>query len=44
MHRLLDYGVHFEKVSVLRKGYGYGNRFAGRAGLELVRFVVLKFR
>ncbi|KAF3044579.1 hypothetical protein E8E11_008171 [Didymella keratinophila] len=42
MDRLLDFGVHFKKVTILRKGYG--NQFADRAALELARFVMLKFQ
>jgi hypothetical protein len=40
MHWLLDFGVCFTKVTILRKGHG--NREADRAALELARFVMLK--
>lgn len=42
MHWLLDFGVCFMKVTILRKGHG--NREADRAALELARFVMLKFQ
>jgi len=39
---LLDFGVRFGKVTIMRKGHG--NRPADRAALELARLVMLEFR
>jgi hypothetical protein len=40
--RLLDFGVRFKKVTILRKGHG--NQLADYAALDLARFVTLKFQ
>lgn len=42
MDRMLEFGVCFKKVTILRKGYG--SDYADRAALELARFVTHKFQ